>query len=158
VTIEGKLLLRQLTNGNTEWDAPLIDLEGQKWQLWKESLSSLQNVSIPRQYVPRSLQKNLQNELHVFCDVSEKAIAVVVYLHVISKEDEHHVGFVIGKTKVAPPHGLTFPRLELCSALLAVEIYQLANENLNTKCETVKFYSDSRVVLGYYQQSDEKIF
>ncbi|XP_056017069.1 uncharacterized protein LOC125663253 [Ostrea edulis] len=158
VTIEGKLLLRQLTDGNTGWDAPLIDIEGQKWQMWRNSLSGLEDVSIPRQYVPCSLQGSVRNELHVFCDASEKAIAAVAYLHVFNEENEHYVGFVIGKTKVAPLHGHTIPRLELCSALLAVEIYQLANENLNIEFETVKFYSDSRVVLGYIINQTRRFF
>ncbi|XP_078311581.1 uncharacterized protein LOC144618784 [Crassostrea virginica] len=122
VTIEGKLLLRQLSSGGTDWDTPLVDVEGQKWQSWKESLSGLQDVSIPRQYVPHSFQGSVHNILHIFCDASEKAIAAVAYLHVVHEENRHHIGFVIGKTKVAPPHGHTIPRLELCSALLATEI------------------------------------
>lgn len=158
VTIEGKLILRQLTVGSTGWDEPLIDIEGQKWQTWKRMLSDLQDVSIPRQYVPCSLQGNIRIKLHVFCDASEKAIAAVAYIHVIYDENKHYVGFVIGKTKVAPPHGHTIPRLELCSALLAVEIYQLANEHLNIEFDSVKFYSDSRVVLGYITNQTRRFF
>ena len=114
-------------------------MEGQKWQSWKESLSGLQDVSFPRQNVPHSFQGRVQNILHISCDASEKAIAVVAYLYVVHEENGHHIGFVIGKTKVAPPHGHTIPRLELCSALLAIEIYQLVNENLNIAFEKVNF-------------------
>ncbi|XP_052706858.1 uncharacterized protein LOC128182315 [Crassostrea angulata] len=146
------------TARSTGWDEPLIDIEGHKWQTWKRMLSDLKDVSIPCQYVPCSLQGNIHIKLHVFCDASEKAIAAVNYIHVIYDENKHYVGFVIGKTKVAPPHGHTIPRLELCSALLAVEIYRLANEHSNIEFDSVKFYSDSRVVLGYITNQTRRFF
>lgn len=62
-----------------------------------------------------------------FCDASEKALVAIAYLYVIYEENEHYVGFVIWMTKAAPLHGHTIRRLELCSALLAVEIFQLSN-------------------------------
>lgn len=158
VTIKWKLILRQLTVGSSGWDEPHIDIEGHKWQTWKTMLSDLQDVSIPRQYVPCSLQGNARIKLHVFCDASEKAIAAVTYIHVIYEENKHYVGFVIGKTKVAPSHGQTIPRLELCSALLAVEIYQLANEHLNITFDSVNFYSNSRVVLGNITNLTRRFF
>ena len=99
-------------------------MEGQKCQSWKEFLSGLQDIYIPRQYIPHSFQGRVRNILHIFFDASEKAIAAVAYLHVIHEENGQHIEFVIGKTKVAAPHGHTIPRLELCSALLAIEIYQ----------------------------------
>lgn len=66
VTIEGKLIIRQLTVGITGWDEPLIDIEGQKWQTWKSLMSDLQHVYIPRQYVPCSLQRSVRIKQRVF--------------------------------------------------------------------------------------------
>lgn len=62
-----------------------------------------------------------------FWNASDKALAAVAYLYVIYEENEHYVGFVIWKTKAAPLHRHTILRLELCSALLAVDIFQLSN-------------------------------
>ena len=91
-------------------------------------MSGHHDVSIPLQNVPHSFQERVQYILHILCDASEKAITAFAYLHAVHEENRHYVGFVIGKSKVAPPHGHTFPRFELCSALLAIEIYPLVNE------------------------------
>lgn len=54
----------------------------------------------------------------------------------------------MGKAKVAHLHGHTIPHLELCAAvqqLSLVKYYKIKNEEI----DTVKFYTDSEVVLGY---------
>eukprot|EP00105_Crassostrea_gigas_P001102 XP_011413128.1 PREDICTED: uncharacterized protein LOC105317986 [Crassostrea gigas] len=53
------------------------------------------------------------------------------------------------KAKVAPSHGHAIPRFELCFAVVAVELAEVAKEQLHLKKEDFHFYSDSRVVLGY---------
>ena len=55
----------------------------------------------------------------------------------------------MGKSKVLPKHGHTIPRLELCSAVMAAGLAEVVSEHLNVQVETMKFHSDSRVVLGY---------
>jgi hypothetical protein len=73
-----------------------------------------------------------------------EAISAVAYV----KSDDNF-GFVMGKSKVAPTSGHTIPRLELCSAVLATELWQIISEQLDLKRESVTFYSDSKVTLGY---------
>ncbi|CAC5388524.1 unnamed protein product [Mytilus coruscus] len=58
-------------------------------------------------------------------------------------------GFVLGKTKLAPISGNTIPRLKICAAVMAAEIVEFVTYNLDQTTDTVKFYSDSRIVLGY---------
>lgn len=43
----------------------------------------------------------------------------------------------------------TVPRLELGAAVLAVEIAELVSRELDVKIDDMKFYTDSKVVLGY---------
>jgi hypothetical protein len=45
--------------------------------------------------------------------------------------DQHHLGFVMGKAKLAPQAGHSIPRLELCGAVLATEIGQLVAKQLD---------------------------
>lgn len=81
---------------------------------------------------------------------SEKAISAVAYIYTVSKQDEVDVGFVMGKSKVAPPSGHTIPRLELCGAVLATELSEKITVNLDfPNYDSVKFFTDSKVVLGY---------
>lgn len=59
-----------------------------------------------------------------------KASAVVVYLKVTHEDGHSEVRFVMGKAKLAPVPELTILRLELCTAVLAVEISEFLTEEL----------------------------
>ncbi|XP_071138858.1 uncharacterized protein [Mytilus edulis] len=92
-----------------------------------------------------SVMDNL--EVHVFSDASEKAVAA--YLRAIDTYGTSTVGFIMGKSKLAPLSGNTIPRLELCGAVLATEIGKIISENLDVPLDSIKYYSDSKFVLGY---------
>ncbi|VDI68047.1 Hypothetical predicted protein [Mytilus galloprovincialis] len=102
--------------------------------------------------------KPATKELHVFSDASEKAIAAVAYLRTTDSSGEPNIGFILGKAKVAPTSGHTIPRLELSAAVLAVEITQTIMDNLDLHIDTVKFYTDSKVVLGYISNETRRFF
>lgn len=56
----------------------------------------------------------------------------------------------MGKSKLAPRPAYTIPRLELCAALLAVDMYELIRDEIDdTDVNAAKFYTDSKIVLGY---------
>ncbi len=50
------------------------------------------------------------------------------------------------------------PRLELCAAVLAVEMADLKLNEINFKPDAVKFYCDSKVVLGYIFSESRHFF
>ena len=90
-----------------------------------------------------------RTELCVFSDASTKAIAAVVaFLRAMDKSDHIEVGFILGKAKLAPQSQPTIPRLELCAAVLAVEIVELILDEIDLKPDAMNF-CDSKVVLGY---------
>nr|XP_034305596.1 uncharacterized protein LOC117682359 [Crassostrea gigas] len=152
ITLSGKILLRQSVGA--DWDQPLSTTIDHKWKEWKSSLQCLQDLRIPRMYLPVSLSCVNNIELHVFCDASETAIAATAYLKITGDDNASHLGFILGKAKLAPMKGHTIPRLELCGAVLASEIGQTVLEQLDVKPNVVKYYTDSKVVLGYiYNQS-----
>jgi len=96
--------------------------------------------------------------MHVLADASEKAIAAVSYLRTVHPDGNSETGFILGKAKVAPQHGHTIPRLELCAAVLAVEIAEIVVENFDKTFEIIKFYTDSKVVLGYIYNQTRRFY
>ena len=153
ITIQGRFILRELNTITTDWDEPLPDNMKAEWSKWKDSLQDLQNVQIPRPYTSLSTTNAQRKELCVFADASVKAISAVAYIKLSSPENTE-VGFVFGKAKLAPQAGLTIPRLELCAAVLAVEVAELVVAEMDIEFESIEYYTDSKVVLGYiYNQS-----
>ena len=51
-----------------------------------------------------------------------------------------------------------YPRLELCAAVLGVELVELITDELDLKPETIAYYSDSRVVLGYITNESKRFY
>ena len=147
--MSGKILLRDLSPPGTDWDDPLPSSYQANWEEWRRSLQSLQGLTFPRMYVPTSLDLVDHTEVLVFSDVSEKATAAAAYLRVIDSTGSSHVGFIMGKSKLAPPKGPTIPRLELCGAVLATEVAEIVLEHLDIVFTTVRYYTDSKVGLGY---------
>lgn len=104
-------------------------------------------------YFHDSWIRTTEKKIHVFCDDSEVAISAVAYV-----ENQGQYGFILGKSKLAPLHGHSIPRLELCGAVLAVEIAQSVSEQLEIPIEHFKFYCDSKVVLGYISNHSRRFY
>ena len=149
VIIVGKLILREITDYKCDWDEPIPVKIQSRWSKWITSLQNLEEVSINRQFVNISLSQAHKVELHTFSDASKEAVSVVSYLRVFSDARNYQVCFVMGKAKVAPHHGHTIPRLELCAAVMAVDLSDSISDYLDRNMDAKYFYSDSEIVLGY---------
>lgn len=157
VTVEGRLLLRELVSQGTDWDTPLPPEKFDKWQRWQDSLQGLNHLNISRTYSTCSLTRAKATELCVFSDASVKAIAAVAYLKVETDEGHTEVSFVLGKAKLAPLAELTIPRLELCAAVLATEIADQIREEIGLMLDRIPFFMDSKVVLGYITNESRRV-
>lgn len=80
------------------------------------------------------------------------AISAVAYLRVVD------IGFIMGKSKLAPHPAHTVPRLELCSAVLAVEMADLIIDEMDIEIHEVKFYTNSKIVLGYIHNTSRRFY
>ncbi|KAK0140804.1 hypothetical protein N1851_022207 [Merluccius polli] len=89
---------------------------------------------------------------------STMAISAVAYLKATDENGHTHIGFVMGKSKLAPYPPHTVPRLELCGAVLAVEMADLITEELDAHIHKVTFYTDSRIVLGYISNNSRRFY
>ena len=158
VIIDGRLILRDVVSTGIDWDEPLPYDTEVKWKHWLNSLNDLNCVNISRSLFEVSLSTLNNLELHIFSDASEKAIAAVVFIVGFASIETRYVSFVMGKAKVAPSKGHTIPRLELCAAVLATELYILVSENLHVDLKKICFYTDSRVVLGYIGNQSRRFY
>ena len=163
VIVKGKQLLRSMTSGvnaphSDMWDAPLPEEYKPAWDNWCYSLRSLEKLKVPRSYTDKPLKTATRMELHTFCDASERAIGAVSYLRTIQHTGEVQVSFVLGKAKLTPAHATTIPRLELCAAVMGVELSEVITEELERKPDSVTYYSDSKVVLGYVTNDSRRFY
>ncbi|XP_066448142.1 uncharacterized protein [Eleutherodactylus coqui] len=158
VTIQGKMLLRDLTADTCDWDSPLSPEKETLWVKWRDSLVALSDLHVPRPYAHVPIAEVKSKELCVFCDASVKAIAAVAYLKTIDIKGQTHIGFVIGKAKLAPSPEPTIPRLELCAAVLAVELAELIVTEIDMTLDDTEFHTDSKVVLGYIYNESRRFY
>ncbi|RXN03515.1 hypothetical protein ROHU_013330 [Labeo rohita] len=156
ITIQGKVLIRELSSKEYDWDDPLPPDKQESWKLWRESLLELEKLHFKRRYVPMPLVSSQSRELCLFSDASTQAIAAVAYLRVTNDEDQCHVGFVMGKAKLAPHPAHTVPRLELCAAVLATEMADTICCEMDIEMHAVRFFTDSRIVLGYIHNTSRR--
>ena len=158
VVIRGKLLLREMMGTSVvNWDDMLSDSYLDQWEAWVTSLKGLETLRIPRMYTSLSFVTANLREIHIFCDASKQAIGAVAYLK-LSDGKSTEISFVMGKAKVAPSSGHTIPRLELCGAVLAVEMADTIKEQLKIETENMYFYTDSQVVLGYINNTSRRFY
>lgn len=149
VTNRGKHILRELTQEKGDWDLPLPEEMEDQWTSWQDSLKDLSDFRIPRPYTKISPSVAKRRQLCIFLDASTKAFGAVAYLRVINESGNSHTGFVMGKAKLSPRPKHTVPRLELCAAVLALELADLISSELDMQIDATTFYMDSKVVLGY---------
>lgn len=157
VTIKGKLLLRDMMNGSFGWDDNHPADQLAAWEYWRDSLSSLSSLEVPRTYSRSSLSKSSKTEVVVCSDASQIAIAAVAYLITYDSNGEFNVGFLMGKAKVAPSKGHTVPRLELCAAVLAAEMATFIQGQLALDTK-YSFFTDSKVGLGYINNETKRFY
>lgn len=60
--------------------------------------------------------------------------------------------------QLAPSSEPTIPRLELCAAVLAVEVAEFVKEEIGQKLDKVTLYTDSKVVLGYICNDSQRFY
>lgn len=156
--MKGKALVRELSSEQSEWDAPLLPKMETEWNQWKDSLKALEELHIKRCYIPVSLASTQRKELCIFSDASTIAIGAVAYLRAADVEGHYHVGFVMGKSKLAPSPAHTVPRMELCAAVLAVELYELIRDEIDIEVDAVKFFTDDKIVLGYIHNCTRRFY
>ena len=148
-----KLLYQQLWKLSIGWDEPVPENITAIHSLWKEQLPLLAKRQLPRCYF-RVDSQPLTQELHCFCDASQKACGAVIYLRSTYSDHPPMVSLVMSKTRVAklPQEGKpanTIPRQELCGALLLTQVLLPVKAALNILDQNIYCWTDSSIVLSW---------
>lgn len=147
VTVKAKIFIQKLWKANLDWDQQVPDDLLREWLSFREDLTNLRNVKIPRWM---QLRETSQRELHAFADASGAAYAAVIYLRSVDIDGKIHVSLVTAKTKVAPiEKQVSIPRLELCGGVLAARLLLEVSQLLNIPKQNLYAWSDSAVVLAW---------
>ncbi|XP_062711250.1 uncharacterized protein LOC134289447 [Aedes albopictus] len=130
---------------NLQWDDPLPEMVGEEWRTFHEQLPSLNEIRIPRCVIgPGSLSV----EYHCFSDASTVAYGATIYVRSQRDDGAVSVHLLTSKSKVAPLKVQSLPRLELCGALLAAQLWEKVADSLKTDGR-VQFWTDSTCVLHW---------
>ncbi|XP_075990187.1 uncharacterized protein LOC142985830 [Anticarsia gemmatalis] len=114
--ITSKAFIQKLWISGIEWDEELPPNLLEEWKGYREELGKLISFHIPR-WIGRS-ESNITIELHGFGDASSIAYAAAVYCRIIDSDGCIHSNLLTAKTKVAPIHQISIPRLELYSSVV----------------------------------------
>ncbi|XP_055314000.1 uncharacterized protein LOC129575097 [Sitodiplosis mosellana] len=145
---KAKLFLNKLWEANLEWDTALPPNFEIEWSDILQQFQFINQLTIPRWICTTSESK--RNELHVFCDSSNKAHTTAIHLRTINSSNVIHVSLLIAKSKVNPVRKpLSTPRGELCGAVLAVKALEYVKENFRLKIDQTFLWTDSSVVLSW---------
>lgn len=155
VLIKGKIFLQKLWLLKIDWDTTLPRQLCDQWTSFYHSMTGLNKLSIYRRVVYGSV-KTIQ--LHGFCDASQDAYGACVYIRTMESNSNWTSSLYTSKSRVAPTHQTTIPRLELCGAVLLSElvneiISELNKLTITVKCENIILWTDSNIVLAWIQSS-----
>lgn len=154
VTLEGKMIYREVCKSQIPWDTEIQDPLRRRWMAWEKTLPKEETVPRP---IVEHREPVLSLELHVFGDASTRGIGAVVY-SVVQQNGGKTRRLVTAKARLAK-ESLTVPRLELVSAHMAANLVMNVRNALQGLPEPkIHGWLDSSVALhwirgdGQYKQ------
>ena len=156
VVIRGRMLFQQATKLKLDWDDPVPSELTVKWVYWWNDLKNLYTVLFDRCVIPSEFLDGAI-ELHHFCDGSQQAYGACSYVRISSKTGSIHVQLLAAKARLTPQGTMTIPRIELCSASMAVKADEVLRNELGLDLLPSTFCSDSKVVLSYIRCESHRL-
>ncbi|XP_036147477.1 uncharacterized protein LOC118647191 [Monomorium pharaonis] len=147
LVVKAKSIMQSTWQSSLGWDDELpIDLQ-KAWLDYMEELTRFCVVKVPRRVV--GIASPVRVNLHAFCDASERAYGACAYVQAIDEANRVVSRLLCAKSRVAPVKKLTIPRLELCGAVILVDLIQLILDSLPITFHGVYAWSDSTIVLAW---------
>ena len=149
VLLPVKRVLQKTWQFKLLWDEKLPEDLLKDWNKWKENLTLLNHVTIPRCYFPGGCSLDATFQLHHFSDASEVGYGTVSYLRRETVDGRVDCSFIMAKSRTAPLQFVSVPRLELQAATIAVRMHHLILKEIDLVMFTSFFWTDSKITLHY---------
>ncbi|XP_033222494.1 uncharacterized protein LOC117176360 [Belonocnema kinseyi] len=161
VTVVAKKILQDLWKKKLDWDQELSTELACHWRQFRNDLHDVSTLALPRWLGHSRAHKP---QFHVFSEASSRALAAAVYARVSADSNSEEFHFVIARGKLASFMDLSrskntcMPiwRLQLRAALLAAQLFQTTEEQVNVALKDCNAWTDSQVVL-HWLRSDEPL-
>ena len=127
-----------------------------EWTKWKGKLPALEETQIQRCIKPVDFGRVVESSIHHFSDASKDGYGQASYLRLVNNQGVIHCVLLIGKVRVSPLKYVSIPRLEPAAATLSVKIALLLRGELDIEISKEYFWTDSKVVLGYIDNSSKR--
>ena len=149
-------MFQEMWERGLDWDEELpIDLTT-CWKEWCKELQDVSKVSINRRYDKQlNLNKNSQEmqEIHVFCDDSDRAYCAAAYLRMTKSDGTRTVNVISAKAKVSPLKHVTLPQLELLVALISARRGNYLSNILSLNNVKCNFWTDSMITVYWIKST-----
>ena len=149
VLLPAKRVLQKTWQLKLLWDEKLPEDLLKDWNKWKENLTVLNHVTIPRCYFPGGCSLDATFPLHHFSDASEVGYGTVSYLRRETVDGRVDCAFIMAKSRTAPLQFVSVPRLELQAATIAVRMHRLILKEIDLVMSATFFWTDSKITLQY---------
>ncbi|CAG2250996.1 unnamed protein product [Mytilus edulis] len=158
IILKGKIILQDLSKQPIKlgWDDPIPKEKEEEWIKWKSTLPEIENISIPRCFKTKDMKEISDAQLHIFSDGSEIGYGACAYLRLVDTNGKVNCSLILGKSRLAPLKQTTIPRLELSGAVVACKLYEIIRDELEIKIDSVVFWTDSMIVLGYIKNESRR--
>lgn len=151
--MKAKQFLKETWELKIGWDMPIPGELHIRWMEYYADLENLRGLKIPRWFGTR---QGSPVQVHIFSDASEEAYGAAAYI-VTKIDDKIYSHLAVSNNKLAPKKVISIPRMELCGALMSVQLCeQLSATNL-LKNATVYFWTDSEILLHWLRKSSDQL-
>lgn len=158
VIVKAKMLMQKIwRDKDLKWDNEASDDIKREWLEFYSNLALLSQFRVNRWL---KMQQGSKIQIHGFCDASEKAYGVAIYVRIENNDNQVKCSLLSAKSRVAPlknVSNLTIPRLELLAALMLAEQLQVVVDACEFQNAEITLWSDSIVVLQWINKRSSEL-
>lgn len=159
VITSAKLILREVSLLQTDWDDPVPQDLLQVWRSFRSELVQLNELQVPRWV---STDGATAVELHGFSDASDHAYGACVYTRVVRDGAEATMHLVSSKSRILPKKTgkskpISTPRAELLAAVQLSKLIDKVLHAIDLKVESVNLWTDSKIVYCWIKKPPQTL-